>query len=287
MTLCIAWKINNSIHFASDSRAKLTNNSHFDHCIKVVSVPIKILGPIGIGDSQPDILYEQNIGMCYAGSFMNAYTLKEIMAQTLSKLQSIPGITDVSMEQLCRLISKFYEFISKKVSYALFEKGLAKFFLTGYCPKDKRIKAFKFEVNVDEDNNELTASFEEILRNNNEIEFIGSGSGGARRRYKNITNTNPLSILRDIIKDANINSVGGSIQYGKIDAIDFKVYGIQDYSVDENRKEIEISYNINGVEILDNPFTIKWDEFHLMQTYITPFKVEIDSYIEQNYLVVT
>src|ERR1039457_1073883 len=176
MTLCIAWKENNQIHFASDSRATI-GLTEFDPCVKVVSVPVKILGPINTNDQYPDQIYEQNIGLCFAGSFLNAYTIKETLIHTLSSLQAIPGVTDVSMDQICNLISKFYGFVSKKLMRAIFDKGLSVLLVTGYCPKLSKIRTFKFDFHL---NTSLTTSCTEILLNNNDIEFVGSGGNVAR-----------------------------------------------------------------------------------------------------------
>lgn len=282
MTLCIAWKENNQIHFSSDSRATM-GLTEFDHCVKVVSVPVKILGPINSADKYPDQIYEQNIGLCFAGSFLNAYTIKETLIHTLSSLQAIPGITDVSMDQICNLISKFYDFISQKLSQSLFDQGLAVLLVTGYCPKMNKVRTFKFSFQV---NTHITTSYTEILLNNDEIEFVGSGSTKAKNIFKDLLSTPPLEVLKDVISDDAIKSVGGAIQYGEIHSRNFKVYGIIDFFVDESNKEIKTGFYYNGINLSGNPYSVNWDEFHLRQTYIDPFRNKINTLIDNGYNVI-
>ncbi len=282
MTLCIAWKDLNGVHFASDSRASFSNNTSFDHCVKVVSVPMKIYGPLSGSDKYPEQVYEQNIGMCFAGSFLGAYTIKETLIHTLASLQVIPGITDVSMDQICKLIMKFYKLVTDKLTNVIYNEGLSKLIVTGYCPKQNMVRTFLFNFTTSPT---VTTSYEEILLKVGDIEFVGSGATTAKSKFNSLVSTPPLEILKEIIKDKLVDSVGGAIQYGSLALRNFRVYGIVDYFVDDANKEIETGFYYNGINLNDNPYIVKWDEFQLKQTYIDPFRDQINSLIDKGYLV--
>ncbi|MFI5252575.1 MAG: hypothetical protein ACHQQQ_09130 [Bacteroidota bacterium] len=279
MTLCIAWKQNNQVHFASDSRAKIGKVS-FNHAIKVFSVPVKIIGPIGPKDHHPSKYYEQNIGICFSGNILNGYTLKETLIYTLSKLQVVPGITDVSMDQICKLIAKFYNHYSVTLSELLFERGLSIVLVTGYCPKLQKVRTFKFKFDI---GTSVTTNFNEILVEDGDIEFIGSGETQAKILFKKITSTPPLEILKQVIIEQKEPTVGGAIQFGEIKLRDFEVCGIRDYLIDHTSRKVTTEFYFNGLPLMEDPYAVKWDEFFIKQTFKDPFINTINQLLESGY----
>lgn len=159
--------------------------------------------------------------MCFAGSAVNSLMIKESVAAVLQDLQYAPGYTDVSLKGICEFIFKAYKLISKEIcKTAAGPKGVADFIVCGQCPSTDLLRAFKFSTNR---NN--VHSLNEVLVESKH-EFLGSGSAHVDRNATLVRNIDYLSVLRDIIDDESIESVGGNIQYGTLHNNDFTVYGI-------------------------------------------------------------
>mgnify|MGYP006432140063 CR=1 FL=1 len=282
MTLCIAWKKNDVINLASDSRATIGGSRQFDHCIKVSKLPIHIKGPLNENDQYEHQPYNGSIGIATAGNFLNASTVKDNLTISLSSLQSIPGITDASMVGICKLIKKYFEFISEKLTNQIFKKGHSKFFVIGHCPIQEKSKAFLFTF--DKKSSKVKYKYEEILKSDESINFLGSGKTKAENMFRSIDKTPPLEILRDIIHDDDIESVGGSIQFGKIKYYSFSNYGVIDYVKDDDKKKFASFTHLNGMKMLNSNFMIKKDQFHIQIPYIDPFKKQTDELIEKGYM---
>src|SRR5665213_1468223 len=117
MTLCIATKDGDYASLASDSRITF-DQSYFDYCIKVFSIPIKI-NPVQYYSSTEEKVLEYDIGMCIAGNFINAYVVKESINEILQRLQYIPGRTDISLARIAELIRRIYHKITIELGSAL------------------------------------------------------------------------------------------------------------------------------------------------------------------------
>ena len=83
MTLCAIWRENNGVHFASDSRLTIAQNSYADVGIKVLSLPYRIYSPRdSAGARTLDVSGE--LGMCFAGSAVSSLFVKEAVAEVCS-----------------------------------------------------------------------------------------------------------------------------------------------------------------------------------------------------------
>ena len=265
MTLCIAWKNNNQIHFASDSRMTLAPNSRVDVGIKVLSVPVKIYSPSDEHGNKT-LEFEYSYGMCFAGSTVNSYLIKESITEVLQHLQYAPRYTDVSMDSICKLIFKVYKQISTEIcSSSLAERGISNLIIGGYCPKKEIIRAFQFSTTIDN-----IHSCNEILIDNGRYWVTGSGSKYAETILSDtpppLSNTRYLEILKKVIDSDAIEDVGGNIQYGKFEGQDFKVYGIVEY--DQVRKA---HYYSRGLDLNSPEFQEGYNDFIISYQYIDPF----------------
>ncbi|WP_156383483.1 hypothetical protein [Pseudoxanthomonas sp. Root65] len=225
MTLCIAWKQDNAIHLAADSRLTIATNSYADVGIKVLALPYRILQPAHPDPSRArNVAYQGRLGMCFAGSAVNSLMIKESVAAVLQDLQYAPGYTDVSLKGICEFIFKAYKLISIEIcKTAAGPKGIASFIVCGQCPSTSLLRAFKFSTNS---NN--VHSLDEVLVSSNH-EFLGSGAAHVDPKAALVRNRDYLSVLRDMIDDESIESVGGNIQYGTLHNNDFTVYGIIEF----------------------------------------------------------
>lgn len=224
MTLCIAWKQEQAIHLASDSRLTIAENSYADVGIKVLSLPYRILEPASQNQTLArGIAYQGELGMCFAGSALNSLMIKESVAAVLQDLQYAPGYTDVSLKGISEFIFKAYRLISQKVcETAIGHKGIADFIICGQCPSTGSLRAFKFATDMSN-----VHSLEEVLVNSRH-EFLGSGAAYVNPNAMPSRNVDYLELLRDMICNDSIPSVGGSIQYGTLHNNGFKIFGIAD-----------------------------------------------------------
>ncbi|PTN04481.1 hypothetical protein C8N47_13116 [Mangrovibacterium marinum] len=281
MTLCLAWKSGNNIHFASDSRLSMNSDcsSFIDFGIKIFSIPVKIFSPTNFETQQQTLDYDYKIGLCFAGSSTNSYIIKEAIYEVLQRLQ-YTHYTDFSMNGIAKLISKFHEHTSQKVCSVLREKGLAGFFLTGFCPKDKLLKTYKFELDLSDF--PIKSTFKQILVDN-WIECLGSGKDEAEKYIKKLQNLSPIKLLRNIINSERVPSVGGAIQYGDFDdENNFTIKGVDDYEINNNNL-IRRKLLLRGTQLYENDIVLDFDDFHISYTFIQPFEKEINDWMRDKY----
>jgi hypothetical protein len=275
MTLCLAWKKGGLVHFASDSRISFGNNRYTDVGIKVFSIPVKIYSATDAQTRQRSLDYDHNIGMCFAGSTISAYLVKESVYEVLQHLQYTP-YTDFSMKGISNIVSKFYEHTSRRTCEQIGDSGIADFLLGGYCPAARNLRVYKFTI--DHTVYSIVGNYEEVLLTDG-IEFLGSGSTPAREVLNRSPNIDRFRLLKDIIKDATIPSVGGNIQYGRFENNDFIVKGVQDYEIDAD-SQVNIRFNLRGTELYNNDFACGYDDFHISYPFIQPFRREMDEAID-------
>lgn len=282
MTLCIAWRTKNNINFSSDSRLTFKSSKkeeYSDIGIKVFSVPVKIYSSIDSVTNSQTLDYDYNLGLCFAGQTMNAYIVKETVYEVLQRLQ-YTTFTDYSMEGIVSLVNKFYEHTSRKLCEILRDRGLAEFFLTGYCPKDKELKAFKFFLDTTEF--PICAKTKRILTNS-EVEFLGSGSKSASDILDENPKINKFQLLKKVIKDEKIPSVGGNIQYGNFDVNNsFSIKGVEDYEETNEVYPIRRKLLLRGTELYDQDIKLNYKDFHISYTFIRPFEDEIEKLFNKN-----
>jgi hypothetical protein len=106
----------------------------------------------------------------------------------------------------------------------LFEKGRTCVVFAGYCSKEKRLRAFRLETD-----NLNNVSFEEIIKEPDEVLIFGSGKACAESLLKgcsSLTDRIIINALKQVIDDPNVESVGGNIQFGSFDHNKFRPAGV-------------------------------------------------------------
>jgi hypothetical protein len=262
MTLCIAWRSNGTIHFASDSRLTLANNSCADVGIKVLSLPLTILNPAQEGSNEPrTVAMSAELGMCFAGSAVNSLTIKESVVEVLKGLQYAPGYTDTSMTGIANFIFAAYRMISREVcASSLGPNGRANILVGGYCANTQCLRAFQFST----DSSNVHA-ISEILTETDHV-FLGSGAAIAESRLpQRPTPVDYFNVLKSIIDDDAVPTVGGHIQYGCFKSNRFVVYGIVELG--RNVHHWRGALDLNGKEFMGDH-----GSFVPSFPYIDPFK---------------
>lgn len=226
MTLCLVWREeDDTVCMATDSRVTVANNSYEDVAIKLTRIRCEIFPPSskllqGTGD------FKLAVGMAFAGSHICAYVIKETLVEIISRLQYIPGNTEVSMDKLAKIAFFAYQELSKRVcSTTIGKNGICELFLSAFCPKENKMRVFKFSTNPKEN----THSYTEVLRNPG-LEMSGSGVQFAK--HISYDQKSPLVILKDVIDRMQDPGVGGEIQYAKHTKGELKIFNSYGLSED-------------------------------------------------------
>lgn len=225
MTLSLAWKSEGRIHLASDSRIKLGGNQYADIGIKVLSIPILVVGTELDEDGMLRHLFESRYGFCYAGSLVNASTLKELLEEVLRGIQYVGDPQNLSFEAICEVVKSYSSHISTELCAYLAENGKYEFFLAGFCPQKKRLQAAQFSL--EHVAGQAMANFTAILGDDGSFVAIGTGEAAFKDEICKVNMMEMLLALNRVIDNQAVYSVGGDIQYGSFDSKgSFSISGI-------------------------------------------------------------
>lgn len=279
MTLVIARKnIDGQVILSSDSRISFSDSEYIDYGVKIFRISTKIYSPTDHETKQQKLVYDQTLGLAITGSAVNAYTVKEILVEMLQNLQYAPGYTDFSLEGIAKLIRKVLSMTNTDLGAIMNKRGLSQLILSGYCPNTLNIRTFKFEF--DYTSYPVKTDYKEILSDPG-VEFFGSGKTEAELLYKENNSLSPYHIIKRVIKEAKVPTVGGGIQAGEFENNNFKILGIEDYSVDESGYFEDYLLTLRGITLYKNEFETGMDEFHISNTFLQPFEKDIDDLIKK------
>jgi hypothetical protein len=222
MTLVIVQKRKSEISICSDSRFNYKSAGTFDFGIKVSSIKVQIFSPY---DEQGNrtLDYDHKIGVGVTGSTTAAYTIKEYVSEALMNLQHTPGYTDFSFEGISNFVLKFYKKICSELTTLFRKDGLCQVILVGYCPLEDKVRTFLLDTDLSDYPIKFTST--EILKDDG-IEFYGSGKSEAKKVIELYPHYSPLNILRRVIFEGRVPSVGGGLQHGSISHKDFYIQGL-------------------------------------------------------------
>jgi len=278
MTLVIANKIRNHISLSSDSRISFGTAGQIDYGIKIFSVPVSIYSPTSSETNITTLDYNYKLGLAVVGSAINAYTVKESVYEILQNLQYIPGYTDLSMNGIAKLVFKVFDKTTIDLGNIIQRNGICELILAGYCPKKNGLRVYKFFC--DTSNYPIRPYYEEILTEDG-MEFFGSGSTEARIIYQASNRLGSLHIVRQVIKEGKVNTVGGGLQYGEFVINNFKVYGVENYLLNNDGSFKEYLYTLRGINLYKDEFERGDDGFHVAYTFKRPFEKEIKDICKQ------
>lgn len=274
MTLVIAHRLNNHISLSSDSRISFGTAGHIDYGIKVFSVPVKIYSPTSSETNITNLDYDYKLGLAVVGSAINAYTVKESVYEILQHLQYLPGYTDLSMEGIAGLVFKVFKKTTLDLGDIIQANGICELILAGYCPIQNKVRIYKFSC--DTSTYPIRPFHEEILIANG-IEFFGSGKTEANNIHTQNRNHSPLHIIRQVINDGKVATVGGGLQYGEFVKNNFTIYGVENYELNDDGTFKEYLYTLRGINLYKDEFERGDDGFHVAYKFKRPFEQEINN----------
>ncbi|WP_175918079.1 hypothetical protein [Burkholderia pyrrocinia] len=234
MTLSILWRSEGRLHLASDSRISFRGAGSADVGVKVMRLPIRVLGTDIDDGGGPRVLFEQTYGFCYAGSLANAATFKEFIGDLLIGVQYLPADEPLSFEKLCNFLCRFCGRISTEIVSRLAENGQYTFFIAGLCPQTTRLRGARFHL--EQNAGETLVTFEEVARDEGEYVAVGSGEREFEALFAGqfATMCKVLLTLNQVIDEGKVDSVGGDIQYGSFGKDgNFSVSGLVRISVED------------------------------------------------------
>ncbi len=234
MTLCVLWRSDGRLHMASDSRMSFGAHGHADVGVKVMRLPVRVLGTEPDDTGHPTVLFERTYGFCYAGSLANAATFKQFVEDLLLDVQYLPEEVPLSFDELCRFLCHFCAKVSTEVVARLTENGRYTFCLAGLCPLNGWLLGARFHLT--QTNGQTHATFEEVARDDGQYVAIGTGSAefGAALDGQPATMRGVLLALNRVIDEGRVPTVGGDIQYGSFNPdANFTVSGITRISTEE------------------------------------------------------
>lgn len=276
MTLCVAFKFKNNIYLGSDSRISM-GNKYADYGIKVTPVHIRIYEP-SESNNPPMIAFNSTYGMCFAGDFAGASFIREFLAITMQRLQYVPTYSEVSFKYICRTIKKFYREVSLNIKSQLESDSSIDLFLSGYCPKEKKIMLAKFFIDYGENIDKFEPKVYIIDPKLDEfIECIGSGADKYALHLDIHKNkpmpAKPILALKSLIDSNSVLSVGGNVQLGQFDnSNEFYVSGIVNEIKNEYGLTESIQYCFAGLDMNSSSFESSGDDYLVMGTYIDPYR---------------
>ncbi|TGP40554.1 hypothetical protein EN871_27735 [bacterium M00.F.Ca.ET.228.01.1.1] len=171
-----------------------------------------MINPHTLSDEE---LFYGNIALCFSGSTVNAFALKEELSDSLTSLLA----PTYSFETIARRAFDKYVDVSKKLCFALAgDKGQAAVMFSGFCVESRRERAFLFKPSLKTANE---YEFSNILETDGQYEFLGSGAKAGKRLLgatsQPVTTSLLIEVLEAVIEDDKVDSVGGNVRVGGFD----------------------------------------------------------------------
>lgn len=234
MTLSLLWRSEGRLHLASDSRMSFGAAGSTDIGVKVMRLPVRILGCDLDNVGELNTLFAQTYGFAYAGNLSNAATFKQFIEDILLDVQYVDTATPLSFEAICDFLCHFSERISTEVVSRLAQNGQYTFLLAGYCPLAQRLRGARFTLTQDAGRG--VASYEEVAKEDGQYVAVGSGATEFEKIIagQEVSWRSVLLTLNKVIDEGVIDSVGGDLQYGSFGKnLNFSVFGITRISQEE------------------------------------------------------
>jgi hypothetical protein len=286
MTLCIAWKSGQEVYLASDSRLTSNGSLVTNDANKIFRIKVEIYGPIpeNTPNAEEPIVFQSSFGLCFAGSYINGSVLADTIEEVLTNIQAVP-YSDYSIDNLSDIAFVVYKKVSIQLMNIHRQDGLSEVLFGGYCPINQNLQFYKFSPKFEE-GEKLDFEKKEV-EITEQATFIGDSKAKQQANSllsklgKNYTH---FHLLREIIKDDSIATVGGNIQAGLFRPHSFKTYGIAEYSTYEDEYgllQVKNSYTFRGISLDLDDEELSKGYLHINKTIFNPFESERQEYFKQ------
>jgi hypothetical protein len=279
MTLCLAWMRKGEISFASDSRLTDSNGQiATDIASKIFTINVTIYS-----EAKNIIRLNNRYGMCFTGSYLNGSIMADTMGELLSNLV-MPDDQTIDAETIIKIGFEIYQDVSNHLMSIHGKNGLTTMWITGTCPKEKRNLIFKFSWQYSDDGQAILFTMEEALFDEQLI-FIGDQAATeqagqlkhkidfSKGYFKD--NYTEYHLLREIINNPEIPSVGGAMQTGHLLRGQFSTFGMVDYEIvaipDTSLYIVKNIYTFRGIPLVRAIETINTLTINTRKLSMAPF----------------
>ena len=286
MTLCLAWLTKHEVYLASDSR--LTNSYGgivTDDATKIFRINVEVYGstPSETPNEEPPLLHQTTYGLCFAGSYIGGSTIASTIEEVLSNIQAAP-MSDISIENLSDIALAVYKQISRQLTSIHGEGGISELLLAGHCLLTNEFKLYKFSPTIKDQMVDYEKKEIKLI----ELPvFLGDNSAKVKANslLSNLSNEYTyLHLLRDVIRDEEVRTVGGNIQIGQFKAERFKTLGIVEYSLleaEDGYLEVKDEFKFKGFSLNLDDSELRRGDINILKPLCNPFENERNAYYEQ------
>jgi hypothetical protein len=151
MSLCVAWRWNNDISFASDSCISQADKSVSDLGIKLVPIPVRVVSARQAQTGEVEERFTGTYGLAFSGSFLAGYVIREVLSEVLSHLQFIALNEFMTIERIMRIVHAFHRFYTLRLRESFKLGHDLDFLIGGLCPATNQTKVFRFVASENDD----------------------------------------------------------------------------------------------------------------------------------------
>jgi GrpB-like predicted nucleotidyltransferase (UPF0157 family) len=247
--------------------------------IKVFDLPVRV-----ISATDGSTGHYATYGIACAGSYLNMFLVKELVAEVVAHLQIAGTQEEISFEKICELVSKFHDHLFQQTSTQLGFPSEMDFFLGGVCPQAQSVKVARFWTRE----NPREARWAETLLNPAPVAVDTIGNPDACDRFNALLKLNldagscrvHFAIYRrllDVINDPAFPSVAGAIQHGDFDGSGrFHLYGSFQHQIENGQMAAKTYVRGTNIESVHQPSQL--GELFVNYSYLDPFGEDVQSY---------
>lgn len=286
MTLCAAWLNDGELVLASDSKLTGDETTVSEGAPKVFDVRLRIKGASNSERPQDEepVLYDSCCGICFSGSYLSGSSIADSIGYVLSNLQGAWQISDFSMSNVSEIAFQVYRQVSEQQMQIHNRAGLIKALFTGYCPESRALMLYKFDVEKEGDEIKFR---KELISLSDTPVFIGDTfavNKAEELQRKLSDHYSMFHLLRAVIKDREIDSVGGPIQAGSFKNGEFRLYGLMQYEEEEDDfgfKGVKQNMSFRSFSLDLNDSNLRTGNVNILISLFTPFEQERNQMIKE------
>jgi hypothetical protein len=283
MSLCVAWRWRDEVSFASDSCIAQADKAVSHLGIKLATIPVRVLSAQSAQSRQTDERFNANYGLAFSGSYLAGYVIREVLSEILSHLQFVAATELMTIERIMRIVHVFHGFYTNRLRESFQFGHDLDFLIGGRCPATGHVKVFEHIASEDS-----VPKYAEVLTSG---AFAYSAIGAGEERFRELIEEDlrhpPCEVhfavfrrLRDVIRDPNIPSVGGSIQTGAFEHGEFKLFGVMEHDLSGDVPRALPS--VRGVVIDEIYQGQNLDDFYIHYTFKAPFESDLEKLFDQD-----
>lgn len=219
MTLLAVWCAEERLWMASDSRLSDGGGPLIDEGVKIFELPVVCRAPSGQSGFYEDVYFATSFGLGCAGHSLVYHQIHANLLPLLSNLIGIQGHAP-SIADIAAFTSEVGTRYVRSLGHRRPQDAdQVRLLLGGWCPITRTLAAYEMRPRVVDALMRFTISQLDLSTPH----FVGDHCDRARELHDEIAaadlpgasrNRAPLNVIRQLIEDTNIQSIGGDVQVG-------------------------------------------------------------------------